>query len=111
MAFRVGFTDFPSLYCHVAAGGSVTTVVYVCIYALMIMENDDFNKGCLLGLGYIVLIRDGIQNWFHQFFQYDLSCNFWQCHLIDNDNFEVNIFLATKGLFFFLKAFLVLSQI
>ena len=50
MTFRIGFTDFPSMFFHAAAGGIVMTVVDVCIYTLMIIDDEDFNKACLLVL-------------------------------------------------------------
>ena len=65
MSFRIGFTDFPSMFFHVAAGGIIMTVVYVYIYTFMIIDDDGFNKGCLIVLIYKVLIEDCIQSLFH----------------------------------------------
>ena len=108
MAFRIGLTDFPSLFFHAAAGITIMTVLYVFTYRLMIIDNDNFNKGCLLVLIYKVLIGDvGFTDFPSMSFHAAAGggiMNAFTLMLIDNVNFGVKIFSGGKGTFLFLES-------
>ena len=123
MVFRIVLTDFPSMSFHAADGGVVMTVVYVCIYTLMIIDDDNFIKNYLLVLIYKVHFGCGIWDWFDWFYEYVIPCGCWWhhhdsgvcmhlywCSLMMTTS-EFRFSLAIKGLFFFLKAFLTLFRL